>query len=699
MKYFISLTLFLFASLILLGQAPQGLNFQTIVRDNAGKPLSTKNVTIKFSILKGSSSGTTVYSEEHHSLTNEFGLTNVLIGYGFPLSGRFDQVDWSSGSYFLKTEMDPNGGINFELTSVSTLLSVPYALYAEKTKLEAGPGIQIDGNKITNTGDPDPSDDLKAGSMVNGDLSGTLPSPRVIAIQGRPVQDINPLAQQALIWNGTQWVPGAVDSDPTNDLLINSNASGDLSGTYPNPKVAKLNGFPLSITSPDSGDVLVFSQGEWKHFPISTGPSNSEWKRIGNDIVLQDPINVKQIVTSNASLITQNRMISAKGSDSTYLSPVGLSMNKISGINTFSLLTTPESVMMNRNNSLLMGINAFGSNANYSEMEFWNLDPGNQSIRSFLNPYEIHFEMDQPDRGSHLFPDYFEIYRRSKESPLEYSGVEIVDSFMYFYSGGRDILGLESQTNFGGGVFTYDKSGKDRVVISWLSNDQTQPYFGLFSTKTNREVVELLGFNSTGELYLSNGNNGKLNIYAGSSSAGPSYPFLSVIGSNGDDYAGIYVNTFDQGVVFGDIKSFRMKDPEVQDQEIWYASIEGPEAAAYERGSATLINGEAFVPYSDHFKKVINSNTVTIQLTPGYADTYGIAIVEKLPNGFKVKELKNQNGNFSFDWEAKAVRTGFENYEVYHKKETLRQVHDQSTKGYSSNSSRTVINKNQSRRN
>ncbi|HQX44373.1 MAG TPA: hypothetical protein PK209_07460, partial [Saprospiraceae bacterium] len=71
-------------------QAPNGLNFQTIVRDNAGKNLANKNVNIRFSILKGSATGVLIYSEEHRTITNEFGLANVLIGYGFPLAGRFD---------------------------------------------------------------------------------------------------------------------------------------------------------------------------------------------------------------------------------------------------------------------------------------------------------------------------------------------------------------------------------------------------------------------------------------------------------------------------------------------------------------------------------------------------------------------------------------------------------------------------------
>ena len=96
----------IFSSLLFnvsIAQIPNGLNFQTIVRDNTGKPLVSRNVNFKFSILQGGASGTLVYAEEHRALTNEFGLVNLLLGYGFPLSGKFDQIKWADGSLFLKT--------------------------------------------------------------------------------------------------------------------------------------------------------------------------------------------------------------------------------------------------------------------------------------------------------------------------------------------------------------------------------------------------------------------------------------------------------------------------------------------------------------------------------------------------------------------------------------------------------------------
>ncbi len=116
--------------------------------------------------------------------------------------------------------------------------------------------------------------------------------------------------------------------------------------------------------------------------------------------------------------------------------------------------------------------------------------------------------------------------------------------------------------------------------------------------------------------------------------------------------------------IAAEIKNFRMDHPEDDSKEIYYVSLEGPEAGAYERGIATLENGEAFVRYSDHFRLVIGDNIPTVILTPQYIETYGLAVVEKRADGFVVKELMGGKGNFNFDWEVKAVRAGYEDYQV-----------------------------------
>lgn len=713
-------------------QIPSGMSYQSIVRDNTGKPLENRSVSIRFSVLKGSVTGNVVYAEEHRTVTNAFGLTNVYIGYGFPIQGSFDQVPWSEGGLYLKVEMDPNGGSNFDLSNVSPFLSVPYALFAKTTLLEAGPGIGIVGNRISNTGDPDPNDDLKSGSTVSGDLSGTLPAPRVSGIQGRIVQDIQPQTQQALLWDGNKWAPGTVDTDPSNDLLnnaiasgdlrgnypsplvqglqgrpvqnvqpvnqqalvwntnqwspftvdvdpandllIGSSASGDLLGSYPAPKVVKLNGYPLTLTTPDSGDVLVFNNSEWTHRPIGSGSGDSHWVKSGMEISLADPVNVKKVNTGLAGLFTQNQVLAHSGSDSTRMTGSMVYQTQTLGNTRWWHTLRPASLAYFSGTNQTMELTTFLNQKiiPYSSLTFFDLDPTTVESFSSLEAGGLSFSAVNPERMNLITNGYIDMYRKVKENPLEYSGIFVTDSFLQFDARNKTVTILDGSEVYGGGLYLMDKSGKDRVWISYLEQDPTQGYITVFSGKTNREAASLVCSNSAGELYLVNSNTQKLNFYAGYSNIGANYPFAGLIGTDQNEHAGMFIDQFNDGYVFADVKSFRMKDPENEEREIWYACLEGPEAAAYVRGTSQLSNGVAFVKYPAHFVSVVNAESVTIMLTPGSAETYGLAVVEKNKDGFLVKELQHGVGNFSFDWEVKGVRKGKEHFAVYRTQQQLR---------------------------
>lgn len=139
-------------------------------------------------------------------------------------------------------------------------------------------------------------------------------------------------------------------------------------------------------------------------------------------------------------------------------------------------------------------------------------------------------------------------------------------------------------------------------------------------------------------------------------------PFVGVWPS-ANSVAGIFLMN-GQATITASLKNFVMPHPTDTEKEIWYACVEGPEAAAYERGTSHLVNGEAEIKFRDDFGLVINHNTMTIQLTPLSADSEGMAVIEKTSTGFKVKELRRGTGTYQFDWEVKGVRKGYENYQA-----------------------------------
>lgn len=114
-------------------QSPQKMSYQAVIRNGSNALVTSSPVGMRVSILLGSETGTEVYKEIYNPnpQTNANGLVTIEIGGGIPLIGTFSAIDWSAGSYFIKTETDPTGGTNYTISGISQLLSVPYAMHAK----------------------------------------------------------------------------------------------------------------------------------------------------------------------------------------------------------------------------------------------------------------------------------------------------------------------------------------------------------------------------------------------------------------------------------------------------------------------------------------------------------------------------------------------------------------------------------------
>lgn len=116
----------------LSAQVPQAIKYQAVARDSAGEILSDQNIKIKISILGDSINSIAEYSETHDVITNSFGLVNIEIGRGNIINGDFSGLEWGRKEYFIKTEIDVNGGNNFVYMGISEMVTVPYSFYSQE---------------------------------------------------------------------------------------------------------------------------------------------------------------------------------------------------------------------------------------------------------------------------------------------------------------------------------------------------------------------------------------------------------------------------------------------------------------------------------------------------------------------------------------------------------------------------------------
>ena len=144
MKKKLLFILFSFLSFVIIAQTPNSFSYQTVIRNNNNELVANTTVGVRISILSGEAADKLWYQEEHNIRTNMNGLAYITIGRGKIISGTTTSIDWSNGVFFIKSEVDPNGGKNYSLVVISQILSVPFAIHAKTAEKVSTPIIESD---------------------------------------------------------------------------------------------------------------------------------------------------------------------------------------------------------------------------------------------------------------------------------------------------------------------------------------------------------------------------------------------------------------------------------------------------------------------------------------------------------------------------------------------------------------------------
>ncbi|NDF60206.1 MAG: hypothetical protein EB100_03920 [Crocinitomicaceae bacterium] len=112
--------------------AQEKMSFQSVIRNSQGKLIVNKKIGIKLSIIRSISSVfQDVYVERHEAITNVNGLLTLKIGTGNVVFGDLNLINWNDGDYFLKTELDLEGGTNYSIVGQTEFTTVPTAIMSK----------------------------------------------------------------------------------------------------------------------------------------------------------------------------------------------------------------------------------------------------------------------------------------------------------------------------------------------------------------------------------------------------------------------------------------------------------------------------------------------------------------------------------------------------------------------------------------
>ncbi len=338
MKKIITVIL-VFVLTTIYAQSPQGINYQSIIRNSGGAILPSTAVLVEFKLYNGLS-GPLVYFENHNVITNSFGMANLIIGQGTPVTGTFNSINWVNGIAY-------EVYINSNLVGTKQLfMSVPYALFSST------PPLNLSGS-VLSLGPSTNSVTLNTGTTYTNGSGISITSGTIIS-NTSPNQTVTLVPGNSNVSIGGSYPNYSVSSTSTLSL-----AGTSLSISNGNTVVLPSPGASTTITPRVFPNNNVLITGASPSYTIGA-PSYSITNPIGNNLVINNGINSSTLnfnptLTGDAiGPVNSTTVVSMQGEPISAINPTpGQVLQYIGSIWTPTTLITPTTTIINGNNIIL----------------------------------------------------------------------------------------------------------------------------------------------------------------------------------------------------------------------------------------------------------------------------------------------------------------------------------------------------------